>query len=85
MKCLELISSSGGKVHGKAVMTGVESMQECVSVGGVEYWMTMKLPITQTAKHYQVRKTLSDVRIFRGRHYQGYSSLVLDSVYIIIL
>lgn len=54
VKCWELLASAGGKVHGQAVLTGVESMQQCVSVGGLEYWMKLKLPITQTAKLYQV-------------------------------
>lgn len=54
VKCWELLVSSGAKVHGKAVLTGVDAMEQCVSVGGVEYWMKLKLPITQAAKLYQV-------------------------------
>ena len=56
VKSKELITSSGGKVHGKALLTGVDSLQECVSVGTVEYWMRLKLPITQAVRLYQVRK-----------------------------
>lgn len=56
VKCWELVSScsGGGKVHGKAVLVGVEGMSECVSVGSMEYWMRLKLPITQAAKLHQV-------------------------------
>ena len=56
VKSKELITSSGGKVHGKALLTGVDSLQECVSVGTVEYWMRLKLPITQAVRLYQVRR-----------------------------
>ena len=56
VKSNELITSSGGKVHGKALLTGVDSLQECVSVGTVEYWMRLKLPITQAVRLYQVRR-----------------------------
>lgn len=50
----ELITSSGGKVHGKAMLIGVDAMQECVNVGTVEYWMKLKQPITQAIRLYQV-------------------------------
>lgn len=50
----ELITSSGCKVHGKAMLTGVDNMQECVNVGIVEYWMRLKLPISQAVRLYQV-------------------------------
>lgn len=50
----ELITSAGGKVHGKVMLTGVDNMQECVNVGTVEYWMRLKLPITQAIRLYQV-------------------------------
>ena len=56
VKSKELITSSGGKVHGKALLMGVDSLQECVSVGTVEYWMRLKLPITQAVRLYQVRR-----------------------------
>lgn len=54
VKCWELVTSAGGKVHGKAVLVGAEAIKDCVSVGGVEYWMCLKLPITQAAKLHQV-------------------------------
>ena len=54
IKCKELITGSGGKVHGKAALTGVDSCQECVSVGSLEYWMRLKLPVTQAIRLYQV-------------------------------
>jgi hypothetical protein len=54
VKCWEVVASSGGKVHGKALLTGTDTMQECVSVGSVEYWMRLRLPIKQAAKLYQV-------------------------------
>ena len=54
VKCFELVTSAGGKVHGKTLLTGVEAMRDCVSVGSMEYWMRLKLPITQTAKYHQV-------------------------------
>ena len=50
----DIITSSGGKVHGKAVLSGVESMGECVSVGTLDYWIRLKLPITQAIRLYQV-------------------------------
>ena len=54
MKLKELITSSGSKVHGKAILTGIDNMQECVNVGTLEYWMRLKLPITQAIRLYQV-------------------------------
>lgn len=54
VNCRELITSAGGKVHGRAILTGVETMKGCVSAGSLEYWMRLKLPITQAAKLYQV-------------------------------
>lgn len=56
VKCWEVVTSSGGKVHGKALLTGVSSMQDCVSVGSVDYWMRLKLPIAQAVKLYQVSR-----------------------------
>ena len=55
VRCRELVTSAGGKVHGKAVLVGAEVTRDCVGVGGVEYWMRLKLPIAQTAKLHQVR------------------------------
>ena len=54
VKCRELIASSGSKVCGKVSLTGVEGLQECVSVGSLEYWMRLKLPVTQAIQLYQV-------------------------------
>ena len=54
VKCWEVVASSGGKVHGKTLLTGVDTMQDCVNVGSVDYWMRLKLPVTQAAKLYQV-------------------------------
>ena len=56
VKCWEVVSggSGGCKVHGKALLIGVGAMEGCVSAGSVEYWMKLKLPITQAAKLYQV-------------------------------
>ena len=56
VKCWEVVASSGGKVHGKTLLTGVDTMQDCVNVGSVDYWMRLKLPVTQAAKLYQVRQ-----------------------------
>ena len=50
----DIIANSGGKVHGKAVLSGVESIGECVSVGTLDYWIKLKLPITQAIRLYQV-------------------------------
>ena len=50
----DIITNSGGKVHGKAMLSGVESMGECVSVGTLDYWIRLKLPITQAIRLYQV-------------------------------
>ena len=50
----DIITNSGGKVHGKAILSGVESMGECVSVGTLDYWIRLKLPITQAIRLYQV-------------------------------
>ena len=54
VKCRELVTSAGGKVHGRALLVGAETTKDCVGVGGVEYWMRLKLPITHTAKLHQV-------------------------------
>ncbi len=54
VKCWEAVTTSGVKVHGKAALTGVGSMEECVGVGSMEYWMRLKQPIAQTTKLYQV-------------------------------
>lgn len=67
VKCWELVTSAGGKVHGKAVLVGAESIKDCVSVGGVEYWMRLKLPITQAAKLHQVsRIDTPELPLIRG-------------------
>jgi hypothetical protein len=54
----DIITNSGGKVHGKAVLSGVESIGECVSVGTLDYWIKLKLPITQAIRLYQVSATI---------------------------
>lgn len=74
VRCRELITGGGEKVHGKLALTGelrvrergieemvpaqlppgVETLQECVSVGSLEYWMRLKLPVTQSIRLYQV-------------------------------
>ena len=54
----DIIANSGGKVHGKAVLSGVESIGECVSVGTLDYWIKLKLPITQAIRLYQVSATI---------------------------
>ena len=54
----DIIANSGGKVHGKAVLSGVESIGECVSAGTLDYWIKLKLPITQAIRLYQVSITI---------------------------
>ena len=55
VKCRELMKSSGGKVDGRVQLQGVEpSMMQCEDVGLVEYWMRLKVPVTHSAKPYQV-------------------------------
>ena len=58
---VRLKDNSGGKVHGKAVLSGVESIGECVSVGMLDYWIKLKLPITQAIRLYQVSTTIYNV------------------------
>ena len=53
-----IITNSGGKVHGKAVLSGVDSIGECISVGTLDYWIKLKLPITQAIRLYQVSTTI---------------------------
>jgi len=36
----------------------VDTMQQCVNVGNMEYWVKLKQPITQAARLYQVSQSL---------------------------
>lgn len=56
VKCRDLIGASGGKFHGRGQLIGMEPLlSKCVDVGSVEFWMKLKIPITHSAKLYQVR------------------------------
>lgn len=72
VKCWELMGGSGGKFHGRASLTGVEPMMsQCVNVGSLEYWMKLKLPITHSAKLYQVHThTAGALACFWGQAHQ---------------
>ncbi len=62
--CKELIAaSSGGKVHGKVSLTGVDGLRECVCVGSLEYWMRFKHPVTQSLRLYQVIPSLYSYQV----------------------
>ena len=37
-----------------AMFPGVNSMQPCINIGYLEYWMKLKLPVTQAIRLYQV-------------------------------
>ncbi len=54
VQCQELIASSGVKVHGRVSFSGVGALRECVCVGSVDYWVSLKHPLTQATKKYQV-------------------------------
>jgi len=55
IRCHDLIGASGGKFQGRGQLGGMEPLlSSCVDVGSVEYWMKLKLPITHSAKWYQV-------------------------------
>ena len=56
VKLVDLITSGGGRIHGKVPLTGVDNMEPCVNVGNLEYWMKLKQPVTQAIRLYQVRK-----------------------------
>ena len=69
VKSHNLIGASGGKFCGRGHLTGMEPlMSQCVDVGSVKYWMKLKIPITHSAKLYQVLyfvlHTTYKVRIF---------------------
>lgn len=74
----DIITSSEGKVHGKVMLSGVKGLGECVGVGTLDFWMRLKLPITQAIRLYQVRDQKSYIRIYMYIHR---NSVIIIHVY----
>ena len=86
VQCKELIAaSSGGKVHGKVSLTGVDGLRECVCVGSVEYWMRFKHPVTQSLRLYQVMHSLYSSRILQYDYTENAFSFFVHMIVLLVL